>query len=828
MPNDFATRVKNSLDDLYYRVFDYNHHQYGYQYKSQSQSHTQPTPSAAAVSSAISEAASYLNSYLRSLSSSQVDILKHDGQTVCEPPANEIYYDGAPSFCDSDNVRDSAHHMLSSFFQSLTNPGAMWTQWDPSMAFDNILWNYTPDVQALQHRLGLDHLSETYNIDPRIILLTLALPLILLILTACALKGAGHTSDDDPRSPARKADPHQVAQRKENQAGETTKQVRGAGGSSKASPKKGDHSKSSSRGSAQDIEPQTISSHTRGDNYNLSSWGAILGSTGFYGGETMNYKPIDIYAAMKGATLRRDNDQLENNSVGSLVGAKGFYGGETMEHASFKNIAAKGLGNLIHGHVESVQSAAAETSGSQADHAVISPTTKTSKKARRAEKAAAAKGALNSKVEPERQMGVPEPTVLQPQASAPSLSNEKSNVPSYAAVASPVATATREADTTTVHGHQGDFEPVQDVSDTQPRTAVKSKPLRTRTQPPSTTHLKLSEPSRTPAAVYHAHQHQDHNTAGRDLGSRILGFVHGSELLRNMDAFSGGVLGSAVATVAALASTAESTASLIKDNLPDSVTDFTEELKESFDHAMRTGGLEGQGILGQSDEGESWGIRQAISHIIQDDDDRAVAAAVAEAPRKKSFAEVAAMAGTQVPASSSHHVDDSSVGLADQTLRKASISYADKVKSHATGTGGETEVHSESRRKSVHNERENEDYFLEDDSGDDADDDNDGEDDEDDDDENVDDGSRHTHPAVHADTALPSSDAHGHHRHHQHQRVHPHDAPHTETKFRGAAEKNSSSTREADRKTQEFTVDQHGNKVPVADVRRDSGFDLLV
>src|SRR5690242_15710710 len=109
---------------------------------------------------------------------------------------------------------------------------------------------------------------------------------------------------------------------------------------------------------------------------------------------------------------------------------------------------------------------------------------------------------------------------------------------------------------------------------------------------------------------------------------------------------------------------------------------------------MRTGGLEGQGILGQSDEGESWGIRQAISQIIQDDDDRAVAVAAAAAaaaaatatssaaaPGKKSFAEVAAMAGTQAPASSSHHVDDSSVGLADQTLRKASISYADKVKS---------------------------------------------------------------------------------------------------------------------------------------------------
>ncbi|KAF9967322.1 hypothetical protein BGZ70_009947, partial [Mortierella alpina] len=757
MPNDFATRVKNTFDDLYYRVFDYNH-QYDYQYQSQSQSHTQPTPSAAAVSSAVSEVASYLNSYLRGLSSSQIDSLKHGGQTVCEPPANNIYHDGAPSFCDSDNVRNSAHHMFSSFFHSLTNPGAMWTHWDPSVTFDNILWNYTPDVHALQHRLGLDHLSETYNIDPKIILLTLALPLILLMLTACALKGADHTSDDDPRSPARKADPHEVAHHKGNQTAETTKQVRGAGGSSKASPKKGDH------------KSNAISSHALGGNYSLGSWGAKLGSAGFYGGETMNYKPIDIYAAMKDSTVCRDSDEPEDNSVGSLVGAKGFYGGETLEHPSFKNIAAKGLGNLIHGHAESVQDAAVKTAGSQADlHAATTPTAKKSKKARRAEKAAAAKGALYSEVEPEGQKGVQEPAVSPSQASAPSLSNEQPSAPSYAAVASPAATAAREADATTLHGYQEGSETVQDVSKTQPRAAVKSKPLRTRTQPPSNTHLKSSEPSKTPAGMYHAHRHQDHTTAGRDLGSRILGFVHGSELLRNMDAFSGGVLGSAVATVAALASTAESTASLIKDNLPDSVTDFTEELKESFDHAMRTGGLEGQGILGQSDEGESWGIRQAISQIIQDDDDRAAtAAASAAAPTKKSFAEVAATAGTQASASNSHRMDDSSVGLADQTLRKASISYADKVKSHATGAGAETEVDSESHRKSVHNERENEDYFLEDDSGDDADDDNEGEDDEDDDDENVDDGSRHTHPAVHADAAPHSSDAHGHHRHHQH------------------------------------------------------------
>ncbi|KAG9322473.1 hypothetical protein KVV02_003148 [Mortierella alpina] len=819
MATDFAAQVKNTLDSLYSRVFDY--HPY------QSQSHTQPTPSAAAVSSAVSEAAAYLNSYLRSLSSSQLDILKREGSTVCEPPANNMNYDGASSFCDGDNARNSAHPLFSKLFQSLANPGAMWTQWDPSATVDNILWNYTPDIQALQQRLGLDHLSETYNIDPRILLLTLALPLILLILTACALKGAGHTSDNDaphPHSPARKADPHQVGHRKGNPTGETTKQVRGAGGSSKASSKKGDHSKkSSSRGGAQDKESDATSSHALGNNYGLSSWGAMMGSAGFYGGEAMNYKPINIYAAMKDTALSRDHDQPDSNSVGSLVGAKGFYGGETLEHPSYKDIAVKGLGNLIHGHAESSKRAAVETSRSQADHTVTTSTTKKSKRARRAEKAAAAEGAQYSKLEPERQRGAMEPAVSHSQATPPSASNEQPRAPSYAAVASLPATETREADTTTLRGLQEGSETSPDLFKTQPRATVQSKPLRTRTQPPSNTQLKSSEQLGTPA-VHHAHQHQDHTMAGRDLGSKILGFVHGSELLRNMDAFSGGVLGSAVATVAALASTAESTASLIKDNLPDSVTDFTEELKESFDHAMRTGGLEGQGILGQSDEDDSWGIRQAISQIIQDDDDRAAAQASGATPRKKSFAEVAAAAGAKASTSSSNNLDDDlSMGVIDQTLRKASISYADKVKSHTTtGTGLETEVHPETRRRSVHNERENEDYFLVDDSGDDADDDNDGEDEDVDDDENVDDGSRHSHHTRTTTTphavaaALSSKDAHGHYR-----RVHPHDEPHTGMNAKDAAG-------QADRTMQEYTIDQHGNKVPVVDVRRDSGFDLLV
>ncbi len=277
-------------------------------------------------------------------------------------------------------------------------------------------------------------------------------------------------------------------------------------------------------------------------------------------------------AAMKDTSLSKDLDQHDINSVGSLVGAKGFYGGETLEHPSYKNIAAKELGNPIHGHVDSYKHAATDSLEASSSHDVTTTTsTKKSKKARRAEKVAAAKAAQSNKVEPERQMGAKGPVVSHSQASAPSATNEQQRAPSYATIVSPAATDIREADATAHREDQEASESTRDVSKTQPRAAVGSKPLRTRTQPPNNTRLKSSEQSRTPV-THHAHQHQDHATAGRDLGSRILGFVHGSELLRNMDTFSGGVLGSAVATVAALASTAESTASLIKENLPDYVT----------------------------------------------------------------------------------------------------------------------------------------------------------------------------------------------------------------------------------------------------------------
>jgi hypothetical protein len=101
-------------------------------------------------------------------------------------------------------------------------------------------------------------------------------------------------------------------------------------------------------------------------------------------------------------------------------------------------------------------------------------------------------------------------------------------------------------------------------------------PLRTRAPRPSGSFKESDGPK-----VQHHSIHTSVATAGasakpagnvgRDLGSKVFGFVQNSQLLKNMDSISGGLLGSAVATVVALASTAEATAGVIKNNLPGSV-----------------------------------------------------------------------------------------------------------------------------------------------------------------------------------------------------------------------------------------------------------------
>lgn len=131
------------------------------------------------------------------------------------------------------------------FFQSITHPDYTWRSWDPVSSFDSFLWNYTPDIHAIQERVlglgGLGELSEKYNIDPRILALVMVLPLVLLLLTACVVMGARSSSEDGPRYPGQKTDPTLVggsssssssSSKKTGQSGSVNKQHQKSGSSS--------------------------------------------------------------------------------------------------------------------------------------------------------------------------------------------------------------------------------------------------------------------------------------------------------------------------------------------------------------------------------------------------------------------------------------------------------------------------------------------------------------------------------------------------------------------------------------------------------------------
>ncbi|KAG0044403.1 hypothetical protein BGZ83_010391 [Gryganskiella cystojenkinii] len=117
------------------------------------------------------------------------------------------------------------------------------------------------------------------------------------------------------------------------------------------------------------------------------------------------------------------------------------------------------------------------------------------------------------------------------------------------------------------------------------------------------------------------HRHQPHNAThvfGQTIGdkgsSSSSGQQHGglaSKLMsfaetpvwKNLDGISGGVLGSALATVAMLTNTAEAASTTLKDKIPQSWTELTEDLRGSFDEALNEG-IEGSGI----DQDMNWGF----------------------------------------------------------------------------------------------------------------------------------------------------------------------------------------------------------------------------
>ncbi|KAK3844454.1 MAG: hypothetical protein J3R72DRAFT_70805 [Linnemannia gamsii] len=825
MENNLAVQAKVALTNLYHWVLD--HQPLHFQAKPSSSTSTV----ASVASQAVSLASSYVDSYLNPSNTHPHET--HSLHLHYQPPhhtagasspssgscgtANDHQAGGGGgSFCYRNNPEDSPsspHNFLTSFFQSFTH-GCTSKLWDPITSFDSFLWNYTPDIHAFQEKLlqglGAGGLVEKYNIDPRIVALLLMLPLVILLLITCVVMGAGNTSDQrpGPGHSGRKTDPTLVGgagSKNEGRRGESKKQGSGPSGSSSSSSfGSGSNKGGKKRGGPSDV---VASQYLLGNDSGISSWSAILGSMGFLGGEALDYKPLDILASLSEGpmttttttTITTANpihvDQ-DTPALGSVFESMSALGSEMMKHIPYQHLLDQDIAQLLGSDFLD-----SDTPGEEGESVDKS----------------------------EKDVSEPLVSADHTKATYASASTHGSNAPPTASVRSakvvPPTTATksssknqeREPEHHIQHqqestgGRQSGKGPAGPGDDSL-KTRVPSvpgPPLRTRTPRQSGSFRESDRPkvhptpnlttaasvTVKPAAVV---MQQPTGNIGRDMGSKIFGFVQESQLLKNMDSLSGGLLGSAVATVVALASSAEATAGVIKYNLPDSVTDFTDELRQSFDHAMR---VQQDEEIDAANKQKSWGVRDAISKIMQDDDDHVVTTAATSSSSQAKLAPTTALASTvRVPLSSGtttapasskpisksaapkdHPAEDISArptgpvaprvvdaneqselssddnsdkfqsisrpssggATLSKELASAMASFQETSSSAAAATGGEGEVIVVA--PSAHTEHEDEDYYLEDvqDSGDEADDDekeeaDDGDEDEDDEDDDED------------------------------------------------------------------------------------------
>ncbi|KAF9090343.1 hypothetical protein BGX29_011533 [Mortierella sp. GBA35] len=620
MEKPLAVQAKEVLTTFYHWVVDQQPHQATKQALS--------TVSSVA-SQTVSLASSYVDSILHHTSHPTPNI-QHSSHSSSSsrPPV----YDhtaaggGASSYCYRNNFENSPqNNLLASFYQSVTHPVCAWKLWDPVASFDSFLWNYTPDIHALQEQLGLGHLSETYNINPRILVLVMVLPFILLLLASCVVLGAGNSSEDGPRYPGQRTDPMAVGngKKKEKQkASRKQQEGAGAGGSSAANSSLSKKGANKQSGPSDAIENQQ---YLLGNNNGISSWSALLGSMGFLGGETMDYKPLDILASLKdGSNADAENAESSTTSLGSVLDSVSVLGSELMKQIpSYQQLLDQDIAQLLGSDLLDSDYTGDEDEASgerdnSTDHtkATIEPEIVTQDQTEDSLEPVHVDSPAATDTRPNNVKPVKVETILLPTATV-----EHSHLNQGR---EPVQQIQQQDNIAGRQSGQGPAGPEGDPAKAKTtRVASIPPPLRTRTPRPSSS-FKESDRSKARPNSAATPTHQPGINVGRDFGSSVFGYVQESQLLKNMDTLSGGLLGSAVATVAALASTAESAAGIIKNNLPDSVTDFTDELRDSFDHAMRVQS-EAEAEAERS-KNRPWGVRDAISKIMEDDDNIAATA----------------------------------------------------------------------------------------------------------------------------------------------------------------------------------------------------------
>ncbi|KAG0331770.1 hypothetical protein BG004_001514 [Podila humilis] len=580
-------------------VFGHNNNNDNHAATAQADTHATPRTPTEAASYVASFVSSFWNSYMHN-KNEVTDIIAGDAL----PVVSSLY---ASSDYSSSSSSSDTLPPVHSFWER-----HHWLR-NPSAALDSFLWNFTPDIRSLQARYGL---GETF-MDIRIIALAILLPLFfILVLTALSM-GAGHTDENNHPNLHRPTKLGVV-----DTSGSSSSR---GGGNSRKKKKlraqeslRGKKSKSSIGGETNLIEGNT-----------LGSWMAHLGSSGFYGSEQLAYAPFDIIAAMKELENEKPTDTIDHhsderrNSWSAMMGAIGYAGGEQHEthtpykHLEDESVAGKVVEELVGPSV--VQHEQDELALDNQDLEKINETDLDNEELERLQR------------EEEKEMAA---QLLQYEQKSMATSSSAKVAKEENPVVQQHSAGTMETDTELAKDTSsypknlqmpGSFHTGQktkkkngnpsgdsDAVDTKlPATSSKQTP-KTAFQVPLRTRTPRADSTRDKKASAAAAAAAPTTTEEGNLLSKLWGFASSNPFLKNVDSMSGGRLGTAATTVASLANTAEAKAStLVKEKMPSKISDFAEDLRESFDYYAMKSRMDKD----NADNENSWGLRRAVNHI---------------------------------------------------------------------------------------------------------------------------------------------------------------------------------------------------------------------
>ncbi|KAG0036468.1 hypothetical protein BGZ82_004156 [Podila clonocystis] len=444
-------------------------------------------------------------------------VAKHDhiGAATTGIPGQGHIPRPSSTFFDNGRVTSNSDSLIS-FFRSFYD--------NPSAAFDDLLGHHYPHFDSLITSLGLDKLAKSLNCDSRILFLACLLPLIVLLLSTCCIMGAGY-STEEPHGPGyhehKKSDPTLVGGKSEGQGLSSSASSHGAGSSSGSSTSsaKGGKGKGKKGGAPRDdaggpvIERSAPAGTYHLGNSNLSSWGSMLGATGFCGADVLDFKPFDIYDIIGSTKAQRDQDEVILDNQDDHVENISDFPQEFISAATQAKKFVHDINEINTDNAPQKTLSQADTKGKQG-------------------------GPAGPGSEPQLRARIPRPRSFK----EADRHRHQPHIPS-SSFASSSSTSSRQ--------RQGGFGNVVDQG--------------------------------------HGDQHES-------IAAKIMNFAQGNSVMKNLDGISGGVLGATLAIVAALTNTAEAATTSLKENIPNSVSDFVNELQESFDEAMENGGLEGTGF----------------------------------------------------------------------------------------------------------------------------------------------------------------------------------------------------------------------------------------